>query len=160
MLVKLSFPVFISSISPCLFLSFSKFIQKYYLRVRFRYYVICSTSTSIIYVDNKIKRSVQLHKIHFNLHVPRIFEIGKNNVNIWIRNQRALIYIVSQQFLLKLEQNKFSDFEDCLRPYKRRKQHFPCNLFGGETYSVDISQYVGASCIPIQRSFHYCVVSL
>ena len=35
-----------------------------------------------ISVDNKIERVVQLHKIQLNLHVPRILEIGLNNVKI------------------------------------------------------------------------------
>ena len=32
-----------------------------------------------------------------------------------------------------------------------------CNLFGGESCSVGIGQYVQASYIPIQRSLHYSV---
>ena len=40
----------------------------------------------------------------------------------------------------------------------RRKQHFPCNLFGGESCCVGIGQYVQVSYIPIRRSFHYSVL--
>ena len=36
----------------------------------------------LISVDNKIQRGVQLHKIQFNLRVPRILEIGLNDVKI------------------------------------------------------------------------------
>ena len=33
-------------------------------------------------VDNKIQRDGQLHKMQFNLHVPRILETELNNVKI------------------------------------------------------------------------------
>ena len=39
----------------------------------------------------------------------------------------------------------------------RRKQHFPCNLFCGESCSVVTGRYMWASYIPIQRYFHYFV---
>ena len=35
-----------------------------------------------------------LHKIQFNLHVPRIVEIGFNDVKIWKGNWRVLIHLV------------------------------------------------------------------
>ena len=36
----------------------------------------------------------------------------------------------------------------------KKKKHFPCNLFDGESCSVAIGQYALASDLPIQRSFH------
>ena len=41
--------------------------------------------------------------------------------------------------------------------YIRRKQHFPCNLFGGDSYSVGIGKYVFATYISIQRSLRYSI---
>ena len=60
----------------------------------------------VISVDNKSQRGGQWNKIRFNLHVPRILEKGLKNMKIWKRNWRVLIYVVSQQFLLKFVQNK------------------------------------------------------
>ena len=36
----------------------------------------------VMSVDNKIQRDRQLHKMQFNLHVPRILETELNNVKI------------------------------------------------------------------------------
>ena len=59
-----------------------------------------------IFVDNKIQRGVQLHKLWFNLNVPRILEIGLSSVKTWEKNWRVLIYVVSQQLLLKFVPNE------------------------------------------------------
>ena len=60
----------------------------------------------VIPVDNNTLRGALLHKIQFNLHVPRILEIGLNNVKIWKRNWRVSIHAVFQQFALTFVQNE------------------------------------------------------
>ena len=50
----------------------------------------------VMSVDNKIWSGVHLHKIQFNVHVPKILEIGLNNVKIWKRKWRLSIHVVSQ----------------------------------------------------------------
>ena len=36
--------------------------------------------------------------------------------------------------------------------WTKSKQNFPCNMFGGESFSAGIGQYLEASYIPIQES--------
>ena len=81
----------------------SKFIQNYYFHVQLS---LLRDTFCVIYVDNKTQSGLQLHNIQLNLHIPKTLEVGLNNVKILEINLRVLIHVVSQQFLLKLVQNK------------------------------------------------------
>ena len=60
---------------------------------------------------------LRFYEIKFDLPLPRILEIGLNNMKSWKRDWRMIIYAVSQQVLLKLWKIKISDFNSLLSPY-------------------------------------------